>query len=313
MNVAVVGAGPIGQAVAAALIANEHTVTLVELNAAIREQIADTGIRLRGQIDLTVAAPEVAASIEALEGKAIDAVFVAVKATATELVGGALADALDANATVVSWQNGIDTERTLATTLAPERIVRAVINQGVSLDEHGAVHVAFDQPPHLLCEFVPAGKERAEAVVELLAESALRSQRSAPLAGAVWQKTALNAALNATCALTGMDIKGVWTDAYAGELARSVLRETLHVARANEIWLGSGFYRYALDYLDAAGAHKPSMLADRLAGRRTEIDYINGKIVEYGRMAGVATPYNETLLALVKTAERSSRFAGSAE
>ena len=45
------------------------------------------------------------------------------------------------------------------------------------------------------------------------------------------------------------------------------------------------------------------MLMDVDARRRTEIDYINGKIVEYGTRAGVATPYNKTLQTLVKGIE----------
>ena len=52
-----------------------------------------------------------------------------------------------------------------------------------------------------------------------------------------------------------------------------------------------------------AGDHKPSMLMDIEASRRTEIDYINGKFVEYGERTGTATPYNRTLSALVKGLE----------
>jgi 2-dehydropantoate 2-reductase len=46
------------------------------------------------------------------------------------------------------------------------------------------------------------------------------------------------------------------------------------------------------------------MLVDREAGRRTEIDFINGKIVEYGEIAGISTPFNRTMLALVKAVEK---------
>jgi 2-dehydropantoate 2-reductase len=49
------------------------------------------------------------------------------------------------------------------------------------------------------------------------------------------------------------------------------------------------------------------MLIDLEAGRRTEIDSINGKIAEYGRRAGVATPYNEALLALIKAREKTAK------
>jgi 2-dehydropantoate 2-reductase len=47
------------------------------------------------------------------------------------------------------------------------------------------------------------------------------------------------------------------------------------------------------------------MLMDIEAGRRTEVDYINGKFVEYGQRAGIDTPFNKTLLSLVKGLESS--------
>lgn len=58
-----------------------------------------------------------------------------------------------------------------------------------------------------------------------------------------------------------------------------------------------------MDYIRNAGHHKPSMLQDIEAGRRTEVDYINGKIVEYGAQAGVPTPYNTMIRGLVKALE----------
>ena len=67
--------------------------------------------------------------------------------------------------------------------------------------------------------------------------------------------------------------------------------------------LGPDYYVDVHDYIKNAGHHKPSMLQDIEAKRRTEIDYINGKIIEYGERAGVPTPYNTTLRSLVKALE----------
>ncbi|HKJ85938.1 MAG TPA: 2-dehydropantoate 2-reductase [Spirochaetia bacterium] len=307
MKIAVIGAGPVGQTLCASLIDDGNEVVVVEIASSARERLAADGIRVSGVHDLQVAVPRIVPGIEALEGEHIDVVFVAVKAPATELVAGAIEDSVNRDATVVSWQNGIDTERALADAIEPDRIVRAVINHGVSLADDGSVVVTFEHPPHLVREFAPAGSARAEAVSELLTGAGLSTERAEDLDQAVWKKGALNAALNAICALTGLTVMDAWHDRFAGDLARKVLRESIHVARANEIFLGSGFYRYALDYLARAGTHRPSMLLDRIAGRRTEIDFINGKIIEYGQMAGIATPFNEALVALVKAAERSTR------
>ena len=80
----------------------------------------------------------------------------------------------------------------------------------------------------------------------------------------------------------------------------ALVKECIQVARANEIDLGWDFYPHAMAYMRNAGDHKPSMLMDIEAGRRTEIDFINGKFVEYGARTATKTPYNQTLSALVK-------------
>jgi 2-dehydropantoate 2-reductase len=311
MRLAVIGAGPVGQTLAGRLIDGGHDVTIIEVNEGLRSRLTEAGITLTGAHEISARVSSIVSSIDELAGLALEAVFVAVKATATELVASAISDTVNADATVVSWQNGIDTERALATHIGGERIVRAVINHGVSISESGTVTVTFEHPPHLVRELEPAGAERAREIAVILSGAGLVTERAENLESAVWQKSALNAALNAICALTGLAMHDVWNDGYAGELARKVLKEAVAVARANEIFLGSDFYRKSLGYLGAAGNHKPSMLLDREAGRRTEIDFINGKIIEYGEMAGVATPFNEALVALVKSAERSTRERGS--
>jgi 2-dehydropantoate 2-reductase len=93
------------------------------------------------------------------------------------------------------------------------------------------------------------------------------------------------------------------TDPIVFQIVDALAKECIRVARANEINLGWDFYLHAMEYMRNAGNHKPSMLMDIEAGRRTEIDFINGKFVEYGDRTGIDTPYNRTMRALVKGLE----------
>jgi 2-dehydropantoate 2-reductase len=59
-----------------------------------------------------------------------------------------------------------------------------------------------------------------------------------------------------------------------------------------------------MDYLSGAGHHKPSMLIDIEKGNPTEIDFINGKISEYGQRFNIPVPLHAALTALIKAKEQ---------
>ncbi|MBI5442864.1 MAG: 2-dehydropantoate 2-reductase, partial [Deltaproteobacteria bacterium] len=122
----------------------------------------------------------------------------------------------------------------------------------------------------------------------------------------VWRKTIMNACMNPVCAVTGMTMAQAIGDPIVFGLIDALIKEGIAVARANEISLGWEYYPYCMQYLKTAGHHKPSMLLDVEARRRTEVDFINGKIVDYGEQAGIPTPYNRTLRGLVKGLEATT-------
>jgi 2-dehydropantoate 2-reductase len=123
----------------------------------------------------------------------------------------------------------------------------------------------------------------------------------------VWGKLVINAALNATCALTGASGESALRSSAAYDLLGLVAEETAAVAGALGIRLpyadpAARVRRHCRD----VGASKPSMLQDVERGRPTEIEAINGAVVREGRRLGVPTPYNQALLLLVKAREEIS-------
>jgi 2-dehydropantoate 2-reductase len=84
------------------------------------------------------------------------------------------------------------------------------------------------------------------------------------------------------------------------EIIEQIIFEAIEVAKAEEIKLGENFVKLCIRYLKNAGDHFPSLAVDLIAGRETEIDYMNGKIVEYGRKHYIRTPLNLTFTNLVK-------------
>ena len=116
-----------------------------------------------------------------------------------------------------------------------------------------------------------------------------------------------NAATNPVGALTGLTHGRVCEDPALRRLVTGLVDEGKAVATAQRIELDAD-PEELIDHAarpDVAYDHKASMLQDVEARRATEVDYLNGGIVRFGREHGVATPLNEAILALLKGLERS--------
>jgi len=181
--------------------------------------------------------------------------------------------------------------------------MRAVVNYGCGMKGPAHVHLPFHHPPHFIQELDAASAPAAKAIAGAFSKSGLTTEHTSQIVSMVWRKSIMNASMNPVCAVTGLTMAQAMNDPIVFETVDALLKECIQVARANEITVGWDYYPGAVAYMQNAGDHKPSMLMDIENNRRTEIDFINGKFVEYGRQAGIPTPYNSTLKSLVKGLE----------
>jgi 2-dehydropantoate 2-reductase len=300
---AVVGAGPVGAIVAGFLASGGCEVTLCDIVPSLIEPALDPGIRIEGTDTLQARVSRITPRVEDLLDDPPDVIVVAIKATALPLIASALEGFAAEGRYVVSWQNGIDTERVLAQNLGEKAVLRAVVNMGCVPLGPARVRIAFHHRPHHIQELDPASRDAALGICEVFTACGLDTRHTDQIHHLVWRKAILNACMNPLCAVTGKTMAEVINDPILFHLVDSLIKEGVSVARANEIALGSNYYPYCINYIRTAGHHKPSMLQDIEAGRRTEVDYINGKIIEYGVQAGTATPFNTMIRGLVKALE----------
>ena len=300
---AVVGAGPVGCIVAAFLAKGGYDVTLCDVFPELVEPALNKGIIIEGAENFQQTVSRVYTNVDDLALHIPDVIIITVKAHAIPLLASAVEAFYREGIYVVSWQNGIDTELALAKVLGKKPVMRAVVNYGCSLVKPGHVRMPFHHPPHFIQELHPESTLAAIAVAEALSKSDMPTHHTDDIVSMAWRKSILNACMNPVCAVTGKTMAQAMNDPIVFEIIDALVKECVKVARANEISLGWDFYPYGMEYMKKAGHHKPSMLMDIEKGRRTEIDFINGKFVEYGEQAGVETPYNKTLRALVKALE----------
>ena len=300
---AVVGAGPVGCIVAAFLAKGGYDVTLCDVFPELLKPALNPGIIIEGAENLQQTVTRTYTSIDDLADKVPDVIILTVKANALPLISSAIEGFYKEGVYVISWQNGIDTEAVIARTLGKKPVMRAVVNYGCGLVKPGHVRMPFHHPPHFLQELDPESAHAAVAIAEILTKCGLPTSHTDKITSMVWRKAILNSCMNPVCAVTGLTMSQAMNDPIVFQIIDALVKECVSVARANEIDLGWDFYPHAIEYMGKAGDHKPSMLIDIENKRRTEIDFMNGKFVEYGRQAGMETPYNKTLRALVKALE----------
>lgn len=300
---AVIGAGPVGCIVAAFLAKSGYDVTLCDILPELLEPALDPGITLEGAENFLQPVSRTCLAVDELADYKPDVIFITVKANALPLIVSAIESFYRAGMFVVSWQNGIDTELEISTTLGDKPSLRAVVNYGCGLKSPCHVLMPFHHPPHFIQELNPDSKYAAITIADVLSQSGLTTEHTDQIITMVWRKAVMNACMNPVCAVTGLTMSQAMNDPIVFNIVDNLIKECIKVARANEINLGWDFYPHAINYMRNAGNHKPSMLMDIENKRRTEIDYINGKFVEYGQRAGIETPYNITLRSLVKGIE----------
>ncbi len=300
---AVVGAGPVGCIVACFLAKGGYEVTLCDVIPDLLAPALDPGIILEGAENMQHKVSRTCTTVDELADVNPDAIFITVKANALPLIASAIEGFHRKGMAIVSWQNGIDTELELAKILSKTCVMRAVVNYGCGLVGPAHVRIPFHHPPHYIQELDPESRDAAVAIAQVLSKCDLTTEHIDNIISMVWRKSVMNACMNPVCAVTGLTMSRAMNDPIVFQIVDALVKECIQVARSNESDLGWDFYTHAMEYMGNAGDHKPSMLMDIEASRRTEIDYINGKFIEYGERTGTATPYNRTLSALVKGLE----------
>ncbi len=303
MKVCVVGCGAVGSLFAANLAClDDVEVWAYDLAAEHVRAINERGLRLSGAGEVT-GWPR--ATSDASELPPCDFGLVATKAMHTGAAVEAAAHAF-ADGAVCSVQNGIGNEEAIAPFVP--RVIRGTTFPAGKVVEPG--HVQWDvKGDTTIGPFEPKPATLAEC--ERLADACTRAgmpTKAVPDArGPQWRKVIFNAATNPVGALTGLTHGRVCEDPALRRLVSVLVDEGKAVAAAQGIELDAD-PEDLIDHAarpDVAYGHKASMLQDVEARRQTEIDYLNGGLVRFGRDLGVATPANEAIWALVKGLERS--------
>jgi 2-dehydropantoate 2-reductase len=310
MKIGIVGTGAMGCVYAALLGAAGNEVWAVDSWAAHVAAMAEHGLALEGASGSRTV--RLNATTDPSAAGRCDLVIIATKAMDVAAAAEAARPMVKPDGMILTIQNGLGSAQKVADVLGPARVVVGVVGGfGASITAPGKAH-------HNGMELVRLGEmngpvsERVENLAELWRAAGFTVKCFDDMDQLVWEKLICNCAFSASAALTGCTVGEIIADPEAWSVASTCAVEAYMVARASNIRLDiDDPVNYVRDFgLKIPGA-RPSMLLDHLAGRRSEIDAINGAIPPAAARVGVRAPVNETVSALVRAKEKQFGAPGA--
>lgn len=293
MEVVVFGAGSLGSLVGS-LLDRTHDVTLVGREPHVSAVRVD-GLRVSGA-ETFVAHP--AATTDGTELEA-DLAVVTVKSFDTQSAAQDLATG--AFEAALSLQNGMGNEDVLAEQLACP-VLAGSTSHGAVLREPGLVEWT-GRGDVAMGAWRPAETPVVERVAAAFDESGLSPRVVDDMRTELWLKLGVNTAINPITALVRAE-NGTVRAGPATELARAAARETARTARAEGVDVtDSDVVKRVEVVAEATAENRSSMLQDVTAGSRTEIDQLNGFVVDRAAEHDIDVPVNRVLSGLVRAWE----------
>ena len=302
MKICVIGCGAVGSLFAAHLAkAGEAEVWAYDVWREHTDAIRRNGLRLSGAADFTA---RLNSTSDAQELPRCDYGIVATKAIHTKHAIAQTAHIFDTKSAVCSVQNGVGNEEIIA------EHVKYVIRGTTFPAGHPIApgHIGYDiKGDTWIGPFEPSETpmNKVEELAGVMTRSGMNTIAMQDARGAQWTKLIFNASTNPVGALTLLHHGAATRFQPTNQLFNDLILEGEAVAKKLGIVLHGDPRQLVQKGANAPGKHNASMLQDVLARRQTEVDFMNGAIVQWGKKVGVPTPLNKALWELIKGLECS--------
>jgi 2-dehydropantoate 2-reductase len=298
------GGGAMGGLFGAYLAEAGNDVTLIDVSSAAVDAINAQGLIVEEKNGDKRAVKVPASSNPASVGPA-ELVVNFVKCYHTEAAIRLAQPLIGPQTTVLSLQNGWGNADRIAALVGRERVLVGLTYHSATLVTPGQIRHPSSGPTSI-GELDGTATQRARRIVDLFQVANLQTALSENILQEIWKKLALNVCTLPTAALMGFRAHELVEHGGVMDMMRALLGEVVTVARSEGISLDfDERWSAIVALLRQAIGGKPSMLQDVEARRRTEIDVINGAIVAAGRKHKIVTPYNDTMVWLVRSLEET--------
>jgi len=227
-------------------------------------------------------------------------------ANATREAARTAAQVLTTEGFALTLQNGIGNVEALVDELGAARVVAGVTMNSGALPEAGRTtytNAGMTSIGELDGRITP----RIEELARMFNSAGIETKVIADPMAEIWTKFVLNCAVNALTAITGLRSGEIYRTPEVSALQDRVIDEILAVIERKGVRLTEPDPRKKIKDHCRVRYNRPSMMQHIEQGRRTEIDALNGALVREAKALGLAVPYNEAVVAVVKGLEKSRR------
>lgn len=284
------GAGAIGSAIGAAL-SKHYDVTLIGNKAHI-ETVRSKGLKVTGDIEGTFTL-KAETEIRGIPEKTL--IILTTKVHDSTKAVQSIRHMLKKDTVILILQNGIGNEEIVELAAGRNvRMLRGVLKIAAEFIEPGEVKFWSGK-------LLVGQGDGAEEIVAMLNRSGLDARLSGDIVRDVWNKLVVNCVVNPLTAILGVTDGAIIVDSLRA-VRNEIVKECLAIAQAEGVHLQPDLAE-RIDRTVAGYKNLSSMYQDILKRRETEIDFLNGKIVELGKKHNIPTPTNATLVGLIKYME----------
>jgi 2-dehydropantoate 2-reductase len=302
MRIAIVGAGALGLYYGAMLQRAGNDVHF--LLRSDYEAIKANGLQInsvKGNFSLK----NIKGYLSAKEIGEVDLVLVGLKTFANNRYEELISPLLNSKTIILTLQNGLGNEETLAELFGPDRILGGVAFLCSNRGESGIVH-HLGEGHIILGEFVRLDKARADVIADLFREAKVPCRAVQELKKIKWEKLVWNIPFNGICALMLQPVDVLLRHTGTRQLIIDIMNEVIEAGNAQGIKekIKPSLAEDLVIFSEGLGPYKPSMLIDRMVSRPLELDAIFRAPLEAALHRGIKMPKVEELYALLDLNEK---------
>jgi len=294
MNIIVFGAGAIGSFIGG-MLSKQNNVILIGREKHVNA-INRNGLKIKGKTNLTIKI-QAETNIKNIHVEP-DLLILTVKSYDTEKAIKQTKSIIKKNTIVLSIQNGIDNIDKIIKNIYSENIIAGVTTHGCIFLQPGMIkHSGIGKT--ILGDI----KGRAsKKIVEVFNKSGIKTKTSKDIIREIWVKAIVNSSINPLTAFFNCKNGYLLRNPILENIVEKICYESTNVANTLDLDLDyDDMILETKKVIKDTSENFSSMLQSIRTGKKTEIDSINGKIVEIGKKKKIDVYLNELLVFLVKS------------